>query len=251
MKLRRLLPVLMALLAAACGDLNRLPDGQLSFLSPENKAARAALQISPVSAAISYRPVSSCTYADATVLIGGQSGSSQVAVAVRAAGVRLELVETFPDGNIQTSLMDRAGRVYDYNGLQASGGVGGRVTPENQALVSQHVVQDASKVTSAPVNGLNKFLYTFPAYVRPSLLVGQDAAYLSTLDGAPWGVFVYRGLTSFQGRQAILLDLVKTPSAINSAYVTGYDLVDPDTGLPLLNVMDGGFHRVFKQVSCG
>ncbi len=245
------LAFLACIAASGCAQLSTLPDGQKSFMSPANNAARAALPIAPTPTALSYRAPAVCQYASRQKSIDQPAEQKAIALTIRPVADKLSIVETSAGQTVASVLIDRSGKLLDYNSIPTTRGATGRYTPETAAAMNAQMLQSTARSHAASnPHALNEASLKYPEYISASLQPGQTAGFVLQEDRAVWGTYFYRGMTTYQGRPGALLDLQRVAAGSNPAYLVGYDIVDPATGLPLLAVLDSGASGSFEQLSC-
>ena len=192
-----------------------------------------------------YRPVPGCTYR-ATGL-GGHDSDRPVELSVRPVRDRL-LVSIAAGAETSTALIGGDGRMFDFS-LPRQGRV---VNPESWASFARERAESLRRAGREDPHVINELSLIVPHYLPARFDPGATVAIVADENGAIWGRHVYRGITVFGGRQALLFDLLG-PAALPQAradHLIGFALVDPATMLPLALVLDTSQKLRLEQLAC-
>lgn len=235
--------VLSVLILSGCGSLavmHMLPTGEWSVMSYEYTRLRTQLNVSPVylPKQIAYRPVESCVYRGQSVDQTGRLTSFERTVALRPVEDRL-LITQVHDGITSTALITQDGRLLDFNTVQLDGY---RTTSET---FPAYAAAESRALRSRPhifAHAINELKLAFPHYSTGSLRPGGVIASVTDEYDRHWAQFVYRGLTTYNGVSAAVLDLTKTDQGNTRGprLTIGFTIVDIALGIPLVYVMDSG-----------
>ena len=251
LRLSRCLTLIACLLAPACAQLTVLPDGARNpSCRPTATALRSALPLVPTPVSVAYRPVASCQYE--TLRAAGSAGSASEryvsSLTVRAAADKLAVVETSA-GTTRANPAHRGAtrKLYDFNSFSSLTGT--RNTPETEAATSAQVKQLA---TFKSPHTVNEYAIRFPEYVtallRPRTDRGlRDARRRSLAVG---GLCLSRDDDLPRSTGGAAGSAAHQPKRGGRTYLVGFDLVDPQTAMPVLSVISSGTEDDFSQLSC-
>ena len=193
-----MLPILIG-----CGTpgLAVLPDGRTTSMDPTLVAVRTGLTLiqPPRSISLSYRMVRPCTFDLNMISAGRGTDVARFEVRMRAIRDRLQIVMTAPNRQPSSYLIDRNGRLLDFNAFDFFN--------PTQRLTSE---QQSNTTTAA--TSINLFTVMFPEFLGRPMAQGEIAANVNTIDRQPWSQFRFAGTTLYQGREVAVLDLVRTES---------------------------------------
>ena len=195
----------LALMLCGCMAVTQLPDGQTSIMSAQGNQERTNLVISPVPtpAALTYRPLKSCTYRSSSVGFGVDQTQSTGEISVRRVRDRLLLVDD-SNGKKSTFLMSPSGKIYDFNNINSKGV---QTTGDTQAAYQYSIF--------------------FPEFTTGLLRPGDTAATIRGKDGKVAGSYQYRGTTTYHGSTGYVLDYVAlAPNTPYGAVVAGFSIID-------------------------
>jgi hypothetical protein len=219
----RLVALAAALTLSGCVSVATLPDGQSSIMSAPSNQQRAQLMISavPTSVALNYRPFKNCSYHSSSVGFGQPSHQTDGQLTARKIRDRLLLVDD-SDGAKSSILMDASGQIFDFNLTDSKG------------------VQHTGDTQSG-----DQYSYMFPQFNQNALKPGDVAANVKTKDGKVMGSYLYRGTTQMHGMNGFVLDFVAmAPNTSYGALLTGFDVVESRTMVPLLLVTDAQGNKI-------
>lgn len=230
---RLLGPVVTSLLLAGCAPLqDSIPI--LALLKSAPKPPALAVQAVYIPSLPRYRPVSYCQYTG-QMSDGVTRQRDSETIVVRRVRDRLLVTSTI-GGEQSTLLISPSGQKYDYNAADASGR---RLTPDEFSRVQGE--------RGPAMNNIDLYIPSFrPGPANP----GDVVARLRDSSGIVQAVFVYKGLTSFKGRDAVLLDLaMATPDGAAGRGV-GFSIIDAQRALPLLFAASGRPSIRVEQIEC-
>lgn len=237
-------------LSAVCTGAEAMPGRWKPGLSKVNARTRAALVIAAdaMSHSLVYAPAAPCTYRSTFTLYGQDPQVRISSVSLKPVRNRL-LVSMLGPGENSTVLIDRSGMLYDFNLVNMNGT---RSTSEDyQAGANEQAARTREKY-GASSHAINDFTILYPHFIAGRRQVGDVVAEIADESGSLWGTYVYRGTTSYAGRQAVVIDLVhkletrpdKPPVAV------GFNILDASTLAPLLLVLDAGSALRVERISC-
>jgi hypothetical protein len=247
---RRCAALAMPLLLTVCGCaiLPEAPSLPPSAMSPRYTQFRLNLDVEARSVPRPpYRPVQGCTYRALATDPGGRTSDHSVELSVRPVRERL-LVSMAASPERSTALIDGDGQMFDFS-LASGGGI---INPETWTSTAKEQAQSFRRAGREDAHVINDFSLIMPHYLPGRFDPGATVAILTDEDGRSWARHVYRGTTSFGGRQALLFDLLgstASPSAQTDQLV-GFALIDPETMLPLALILDTSQKLRFEQLAC-
>ena len=194
-----------------------------------------------------YRPVPGCTYRTLATDVGGRDSDRPVELSVRPIRERL-LVSIAAGSETSTALIGDDGRMFDFS-LAGQGGV---VNPETWTSFARQRAESLRRAGRADVHVFNDLSLIVPHYLPSRFNPGATVAILADEEGKIWTSHVYRGITAFGGRQALLFDLLGStaPPPVRADRLVGFALVDPATMIPLALVLDTSRKLRFEQLGC-
>jgi hypothetical protein len=243
------LAILLALALCGCTLLPEIPvlsDRPAlppSEMSPAYTQFRLDLAVEAKSIARPlYRPVAGCTYRALATDLGGRDSDRPVELTVRPVRERL-LVSIVAGSSTSTALIGGDGRMFDFS-LAGQGGV---VNPETWTSIARQRAESYRRAGRKGAHVFNDISLIVPLYLPARFDPGAVVAILADEEGGIWARHVYRGITAFAGRQALLFDLLG-PGGVD--HLVGFALVDPATMLPLALILDTGQKLRFEQLAC-
>jgi hypothetical protein len=247
---------LASIFLSGCGALvTRLPDGQVSVMNSDSNRLRGALAITPapLHTPMAYIPIKQCSYVEFTNSIGGKLSEEPVDISLRIVKDRLLVVVRRNSGTTSTYLISERGTVHDFNTIDLS--TGERVTPDNHSAMAYRKLNELKERRdhgAASPHVINEFSIWLPEYTKTRLSPGDIAASVLSEDGRTWAKYRYRGFTVFDGKTAAVLDLERLQGVNRSGgpVVVGFNIVDLDTMLPMIAVLNSGSNYLMKRVSC-
>jgi hypothetical protein len=193
-----------------------------------------------------YAPLSGCTYHRIHSPLSAPMIMSQFTLTVRP--VRDQFLITFNDPQgTGTALISANGQVRDFNMVDLTTGI--RVTSDNYRGPDPAAGKPEA-ASGGRTDTVNPISVMFPEFVNADLTPGSDVAYVFTPEGAIWASYVHRGLTSYDGRDAAVFDLVRTSGGRGTRRTIGFSVVDLATMSPLLLVVDTGYVFRLERLSC-
>jgi len=181
-----------------------------------------------------YRAISHCQYNGRLSDGTGRQSSSQTLV-IRPVRDRLLVTSTI--GSEQsTALISPTGQRLDFNTAEASGG---RLTPET-----------FDRTASGGGPAMNNIDLYIPSYKNGAASPGDIVSWLHDSAGVVRAAFVYRGLVTYNNREAILLDLVISSGEGDIGRSVGFSIVDQARALPLLFAAAGRPSIRGEQIDC-
>jgi hypothetical protein len=215
-----------------------------------HSALRAGLFPQPATLppAPGYRPMPGCTYQTTYAAAPGAAlRSVQTNLVIRP--VKNRLLATASVGTIRsTTLMTPDGVVQDFNWTSFIDGK--RWTRENYSGMAR--AELAKRQPGERAYYLRETDLIFPIFRPGGLTPGQVAATVGTYDDAQYASFIYRGVLPYHQREAVLMDLVRVlPTTTGPApVIIGFSLVDFETRLPLLLVLQPGSLFRMEELTC-
>jgi hypothetical protein len=151
--------------------------------------------------------------------------------------VRDRLLVTSTIGAEQsTALISAAGQRFDFNAADASGS---RLTPE-----------EFSRLRGQSRPQMNNIDLYIPTYITSTAYPGQVVAWLRDSAGTVQAAFVYKGLVTYNSREALLLDLAIVHDGRTPDRTIGFSIVDRSRALPMLFAATGRPSIRVEQVEC-
>jgi hypothetical protein len=226
---------------AACQSTPKGPSGPPTTMAAANVQFRTALPVEPTPLrAAFYRQLPRCSYAVGRALTGKPATRKDVALTIRPVRDRL-LITLQEGGEASTALIGADGTMHDFN-LRDDEGV--RWTSDDYgARAARLAAQGAGSV-------INQFTAMFPRYQQGPWMVDAPVAEVHDQTGAVWARYYYRGLTNSHGRRAAVLDMLSATSANGTPLLTGYNIVDAESLVPLLYVFQTHNEVRFERLSC-
>lgn len=225
--------VIGSMVLSSCAPLQqRFPI--LSLLASAPRPPSLVLRPEAIPALPRYRAVSLCRYSG-RMSDGLHTQSDAQTITVRRVRDRLLVTSTIGSEH-STALISQSGHRYDFNAADATGL---RLTPEEFR---------AAQGQGGP--GMNNMDLYIPAYISGGAQPGQIVSVLRDGTGTVQAAFVYRGLATFQNREAILLDLVRSSGGADIGRTIGYSIVDRARALPLLFEAAGNPSIRAEQIDC-
>lgn len=194
-----------------------------------------------------YRPVPDCTYRVLATDPGGRDSDRPAEVSVRPVRERL-LVSIAAGSETSTALIGEDGNMFDFS-LAGQGAV---VNPETWTSTAKERAESFRRAGREDAHVVNELSLIVPHYLSDRFNPGATAAILADEEGGVWVRHVYRGTTTFRGRQALLFDLLGSgPTAPGTAeHLVGFALVDPANMLPMALILDASQKLRFDQLGC-
>lgn len=230
---RAVTPILASLLLVGCAPLqDRIPI--LALLKSAPKPPPLEVRAVHIPSLPRYRPVSYCHYTgEMSDGITRQSDAETIVI----RRVRDRLLATSTIGVEQsTVLLSPSGEKYDYNAADASGR---RLTPN-----------EFNRARGEGGPGMNNIDLYIPAFRPGPANPGDVVARLRNSDGIVQAVFVYKGLTSFKGREAVLLNLAMATPEGTAGRTVGFSIIDAQRALPLMFAAAGRPSIRVEQIEC-
>lgn len=245
---RDALAMLLAFAVCGCAILPEVPSLPPSAMSPPYTQFRLNLEVEARSIPRPpYRPVQGCTYRALATDLGGHTSDRPVELSVRLVRERL-LVSMAASSEKSTALIGSDGQIFDFS-LSSPGGV---INPETWMSAARERAESFRRTGRKNAHVFNDLSLIVPHYLPGQFDPGATVAILADEDGRSWARHVYRGTTTFGGRQALLFDLLGSaalPSAQTDQLV-GFALIDPATMLPLALILDTSQKLRFEQLAC-
>jgi hypothetical protein len=242
------LALLLALATCGCAILPQVPSLPPSAMSPAYTQFRQNLDVQARSIPRPpYRPVQGCTYRALATDLGGRNSDRHVELSVRPVRERL-LVSMAASSERSTALIDGDGHMFDFS----LAGPGGVINPETWMSTSKEQAASFRRAGREDVHVINDLSLIVPHYLPARFDPGATVAILTDEEGRSWARHVYRGTTSFDGRQALLFDLLGSTASpsVQADQLVGFALVDPATMLPLALILDTSQKLRFEQLAC-
>lgn len=235
-----LLAGLSALALSGCQSTSAQKEGPRTTLQASDSRIRSQLTIRPeLLVGAFYRQAPTCTYTHVRTVAGSPPVTGQAAVAVKP--VRDRLLITLTDGSkSSTALIGADGTMHDFNLVDDEGR---RWTSETYAAQARRAAPNGEPV-------INQFTAMFPRYVKGPWTPGTGVGDVRTQDGILWAEYIYRGRTSFRGREAAVIDMVTVTAKKSSRHLVGFNIIDAVSLMPLLYVFQAQNKIRVEQTSC-
>jgi hypothetical protein len=242
----RSLPLIVALALPALsgcqtagGQAAKAPGRSSSLLERRN------LTVSPVPLPRTpfYGPVDQCSYSQMEAVPGSPASVSTISITVRPVRDKF-MIAISQGGRMSSILITRDGTLRDFNVLDRSGT---RLTTETYSEEANRRLA----ATGKPGVMINQITAAFPHYLLPVWKPGSVVAAVQSQDGKDWAQMVYRGLATYKGSTAAVLDMVPAgaPTPENATLI-GYNLIDVSTMMPLLYVFETSNRVRLERLSC-
>jgi hypothetical protein len=239
------LALLSAALLGACQTTS--PGAAPSALGRADRALFKRLAVTPAAIARpSYTVVAGCSYRSAAG-DADRYGNAPVDVSVIRARDRL-LVRIAGGRTLSTALIGSDGSLFDFN----LSGFGSPATPDTFAALARQRAAVLRPTRGADSHVVNDFALILPHYSALSIRPGDTVSSIADENGRPWARYVYRGLARYEGREVLVLDLLRRSEASPQAgeRMIGFNLVDRARMLPALLVVEGARKHRLQQVHC-
>jgi hypothetical protein len=223
------------------------PGGAPSALGKANRTFFKRLSVAPVAIARpSYTVVTGCSYRSAAG-DAGHRASPMLDVSIIRAKDRL-LVRIVGGGTLSTALIGRDGALFDFN----LSGFESPATPDTFPALARRRAAALRRVQGADSQVVNDLALILPPYSAASIRPGDTVSSIVDENGRPWARYVYRGLARYEGREVLVLDLLRRSEIRPQAgeRTIGFNLVDRARMLPALLVVEGAGKRHLQQVRC-
>lgn len=230
-------------LLSACAGLATMPDGRTTSLDEATVAERFARPISTtgVAAMPEYQAGLVCAYTVRTHL---DAGGVPWTWTTRAVRDRILVQKEGPYPEPSTLLIGADGELFDFNVIDDM--TGERQTAENyQARANaQMAANPGARIINTVELGLPHLQVSAAGY-------GDVVSRVLDSGGEVWAQFIYAGSTTYRGRPAVVLDLVRVmPTMGNRPVVVGYTVMDAATALPLVSTLRLGSRYHLEQRGC-
>jgi hypothetical protein len=189
-------------------------------------------------------PIEGCSYRTVITDPAGRHADRSQELTLRPVRDRL-LLSLAGGGRTSTALIGSDGRMFDFN----LGGPGAAMNAETWPALARQRADELRAAKSRDPHVINELAVLFPHYGAAVLNPGATVATVQHESGQPWARFVYRGTTSHDGREMLLLDLVRDAGRAGQQTV-GFSLVDARRMIPRLLVLDSSYKIHFEQQRC-
>lgn len=254
--MRKFGSIVLAAVLSGCSTTTTLTDGRQSTVPTEVMAELRSLDIRPPAGPITlaYRAIDRCSYDLKAKKFTGASDASDLDVSIKSADGLYFLTIDKHTGEYTTALITAEGRIVDFNvGPDPVMPDLGRFNTKSQAAVSKEYIRRANAqrnpLTQGSPHVVNDISILFPEYRGPLTRPGEIAAIVKSEDGAAWGAYVLRGVTTYEARAAVVLELQRNVSNLGPT-VMGFDIVDAQTAMPMRHVIYAGTEQSLWQTSC-
>jgi len=232
---RGVLAVLASAALAGCQTMQGAASPSSSTMDSANLLLRSQLAVvpQPIPRLPLYASVARCIYHQVSTRATAVPSDTRFELSIRP--IRDRLLITLREGaRASTALIGPDGTLHDFNLIDVEGR---RWTMEGYG--------------PGVGNGklINQFMVAFPRYQQSLWNVGDSVAEVLSQDGTGWGHYVYRGLTTYGGSEAAVLDLV-VPVEGRLVQVA-FNVVDIRTMTPVLNIFDAGSSTRLERERCG
>lgn len=243
----------IAILLSGCAATTTLLDGQPSAMTAADNSMRVQLNITQERATLpAYRPVRKCLFKESQISLDGKETEISSQLSVR--NVKERLLFVFKSNmDTSTAIVSKTGKIYDFNVINQI-----NKRRENVENYTNNVNQTVAKLNSkndpnvSNAHVINDFSLKFPDHKITELSHGDIVSFIFDEDENIWGKYRFRGTSIFAGKKTAVLDLLhifQSAPQIGEV-VVGFGVFDLQTSLPLLVVLDAGFHYKLEQVSC-
>ncbi len=224
-----------AVFSTACANVTHMADGQPDILWQEDEVVREALAIRSERPArpLAYRAFSRCQYRG-DYYAGAGARQYQFSMAATVIGEDRILLSTSIEGREGTILIGNLGELRDYN----------LWSPEHQT----HMYSDGFGLGDGDRRDVMIFqrstfrrdiIALLPHLITNAPDVGEVVAIVPDGENDNWARYVYRGLTRFEGRDAVVFDLIQTMPSGGAArdVLIGFNILSAETLAPLYQVV--------------
>ena len=231
------------------GCLSRpyLGNGEPSGLLRTSALLRDQLVPTPVAGTLpAYRPVR-CVF-DERMTGAVSTSHKKITLSIESVAGNKLFVRMAGPQDEGTILMDRTGRLLDTNVLTVD--TAQRLTPEDYDPYAEKYAKNFHSILSKDPHILNMNTATFPHFIGMPSRPGVRVADVLIEKNEVWGFYVYRGMLTYHGVRAELLDLMHTQNG--RVVVRGFLLFDTQHMLPLLFNLTMGLTSgyEFEQLEC-
>ena len=242
-------------LSAGCQMAAILPDGQHSAMGIASNVQRATLDIEPRThlGELVYSQVSNCVYKQ-SIRLHGSSTTEDFTITVSLKPIEDKYLVVLDSSNRKTStaLITYYGKLLDFNIIDSVSGE--RYTSESYG---EKIQQRKKELGTAYKPGNTYFVNPISIFLpelenKKSYRVDQVVSTILEEEGSKWGEYVYRGVSDFEGQRVLVLDLIRTKGGggYGRPLIFGYNLLDVNTKVPILTVLDGGTKSVMTRIVC-
>lgn len=245
---RALCAAALVLAASGCSGLSAMQNGDPTTMSERsiNLHARFVVTPIPITRPLVYSPQAQCTYRTVNFSMEGVERRQDYTVSVRQVLDRL--LVTMNDGTENsTALIDSTGHMYDFN----------LVDPIDRERTTSETYDQSARATAAKIDrpyahAINPIVLMVPEYLVQRPAPGDVVATILDEGGNLYASFVYRGMTRHGDTEAVMLDLMRVLESMpqEGPITVGYNVVDLNTMLPLVVILDSGTRRHTHRLSC-
>jgi hypothetical protein len=231
-----------ASLLAACQTTPPAPLSQAHYAF--FKALRVAKLPAPRP---SYQEVQGCSYRSVTTDAEGRYRDSHLDVSLRPVRDRF-LVRVAESRSTSTALIGSDGKMFDFN----LAGYGQPANAETFGALARQRAAALKPVHGAESHVFNELALFFPHYPAAAMVPGEGVAVIADEGGRPWARYVYRGTATFEGREVLVLDLMRrseTKPKLGERTI-GFSLVDRKQALPLFLIVESIGKIDLRQLRC-
>ena len=249
-----------AIFLAGCQSITTLPDGQQSVMSAELNSQRVSLKINPIqhNQKLRYTPQKNCHYKESRYTYSS-NGAESYAINLTIKPIKekyLVVIERNNSEKPSTALINPNGRILDFNLADPSDGT--RFTTENyKDTVSEKERQLKEKVghmsTPKTIHFLNPISVFMPEFINSTHIIPNTiVAKVTSDDGSVWGNYVYQGVSIFNGKQVLVMDLKRKLETFpnKEPVIVGFNLMDVSTKLPIYTALDSGSKIIIEYINC-
>ena len=230
-------------LLSACASLATMPDGRTTSLDEATVAERFARPISTsgVAAMPEYQAGVVCSYTLRTHL---DAGGVPWTWTTRPVRDRILVQKEGPYPEPSTLLIGPDGELFDFN-------VVNDLTGERETAENYQARANAQIAANPGARMINTLELELPHLQVSAAQYGDVVSRVFDSGDEVWAQFIYAGSTTYRGRPALVLDLVRMmPTMGNRPVVVGYTVMDAATALPLVSTIRLGSRYHLEQRGC-
>jgi hypothetical protein len=200
-----------------------------------------------------YDSLNKCNYVEWRHPYGQDKGNEYLlSVSIKPLKQNYQVLIERPGLGISSVYMDPKGKLFDFNLVNPIDGT--RVTKETY---QERIAKDKSvlgdKYVPQKIHFINPFSIFMPEFIQQNeVRPNQIVSILKEENGNVWGNYVYRGVSTYNNRQVLVLDLRRTINMgpDDEPLLFGFNLLDITTKLPVFTMFDAGTKVIFENVSC-
>ena len=146
--------------------------------------------------------------------------------------------------------MSVTGGLYDFNITDNL--VGTQVSSDNYGWNASQTARQARITSNREAHAINDLEALYPFFRTTTAESGQRVGWINDERGEIWATYFYRGAVNYNGRAAVLFDLIRDPNRTRSGlpFTVGFALMEANNLSPMLMVIDSGYNYRIERVSC-